>query len=172
MTITGVQIEYYFHCKRQLWLFAHNIRMENENENVKIGRIISENTYKREKHEIEITDEIERIGVKIDYIDTRNKVVHEIKKSDSFEEAHKWQLLYYIYVLNQRGMDITKGIIDYPKQRKVVEVSLNEDTRENLLNVIENINDICKADEPIKVEDTGVKKNVCKKCSYYELCFA
>jgi CRISPR-associated exonuclease Cas4 len=172
MIITGVQIEYYFHCKRQLWLFAHNIQMERENENVKIGKTISETTFKREKHEIEITDEIERIGVKIDYIDTRNKVVHEIKKSDSFEEAHKWQLLYYIYVLNQRGMEISKGIIDYPKQRKIVEIYMNEETRKSLLNVIENINEICKADEPIKIEDTGVKKNVCKKCSYYELCFA
>jgi len=172
MTITGVQIEYYFHCKRQLWLFAHNIQMERENENVSIGKVISENTYKREKHEVEITDEIEKIGVKIDFIDTRNKVVHEIKKTDSFEEAHKWQLLYYMYVLRQRGVEVCKGIIDYPKQRKITEVTLNDDTEKNLMDIIKSVNDVCGSDEPLKVEETGVKKNVCRKCSYYELCYA
>jgi CRISPR-associated protein Cas4 len=170
--ITGVQIEYYFHCKRQLWLFAHNIQMERENENVSIGKVISENTYKREKHEVEITDEIEKIGVKIDFIDMRNKVVHEIKKTDSFEEAHKWQLLYYMYVLRQRGVEVCKGIIDYPKQRKISEVTMNDDTEKNLMEIIKSVNDVCSREEPLKVEETGVKKSVCRKCSYYELCYS
>jgi len=146
--------------------------MERENENVSIGKVISETTYKREKHEVEITDEIERIGVKIDFIDTRNKVVHEIKKTDSFEEAHKWQLLYYIYVLRQRGIDICKGVIDYPKQRKITEVIFNDDNGKKLFEVIAGVNDVCRQEEPLKVEETGVKKSVCRKCSYYELCYA
>ena len=32
--ITGVMIYYYFVCKRKLWYFCHDIRMEAENEDV------------------------------------------------------------------------------------------------------------------------------------------
>ena len=172
MTITGTHFNYYFICRRKLWLFAHNIQMEMENENVQIGKVISENTYGREKHEVGIYDELEKIGVKIDFIDTRAGVVNEVKKTDSFEVAHKWQLLYYLYVMKTKGFEITKGKIDYPKQRKITEVTLDEESEKKLLDVINRINEICMKAEPLRVEETGVKKNVCKKCSYYELCFA
>ena len=35
--ITGVMIYYYFVCKRKLWYFCHEIRMESDNENVMLG---------------------------------------------------------------------------------------------------------------------------------------
>ena len=38
--ITGVMVYYYFVCRRKLWYFCHDINMENENENVMIGRIL------------------------------------------------------------------------------------------------------------------------------------
>ena len=40
--ITGVMVYYYFVCRRKLWYFCHDINMENENENVMIGRILDE----------------------------------------------------------------------------------------------------------------------------------
>ena len=52
----GTFINYYFHCYRQLWLFAHNITMEHSSEDVYIGKIISETTYERKLHEIHIND--------------------------------------------------------------------------------------------------------------------
>ncbi len=36
--ITGVMIYYYFVCKRKLWYFCHDIRMETENEDVILGK--------------------------------------------------------------------------------------------------------------------------------------
>lgn len=47
--ITGVMVSYYFICKRKLWLYARNIQLENENEEVLIGRQIHEESYRREK---------------------------------------------------------------------------------------------------------------------------
>ena len=38
--LTGVEISYYFICKTKLWLFHHNIELEREHENVKIGKQI------------------------------------------------------------------------------------------------------------------------------------
>lgn len=46
--ITGVMVYYYFVCRRKLWYFCHDINMENENENVMIGRILDETSYKRD----------------------------------------------------------------------------------------------------------------------------
>ena len=73
--ITGVMYSYYFLCHRKLWLFAHNINMEQESEAVFIGKLIDEDTYKREKKHILIDDKIN-----IDYI--HNGIGCENKKSE------------------------------------------------------------------------------------------
>ena len=52
--ITGVMIYYYFVCSRKLWYFCHQINMEDENENVQLGKLLDENSYKRDDKHIEI----------------------------------------------------------------------------------------------------------------------
>jgi CRISPR-associated exonuclease Cas4 len=47
--ISGVQLNYYFICKRKLYLFSKGITFEKENEDVKIGRLIEQSYYTREK---------------------------------------------------------------------------------------------------------------------------
>lgn len=61
--VTGMQIYYYYVCKRKLWYFSNELTMESENENVKIGKIIDETTYKNKKKHILINNTIN-----IDYI--------------------------------------------------------------------------------------------------------
>ena len=65
LNFTGTQINYYFVCHRKLWLFTKDIRFEDENEYVQLGRLIDENTYKRNKKQIEIGK------IKIDFIDNK-----------------------------------------------------------------------------------------------------
>jgi len=80
MEYTGTQINYYFVCHRKLWLFTRDIRFENENEYVQLGRLIDENSYKRNKKQIEIGK------IKIDFIDNKG-VIHEVKKSNRIEKG-------------------------------------------------------------------------------------
>ena len=40
--ITGMMVYYYFVCKRKLWYFCHEIRMEANNEDVQLGKILDE----------------------------------------------------------------------------------------------------------------------------------
>ena len=47
--ITGVMVYYYEVCKRKLWYFYNEIQMEQGNENVEIGKVLDEETYKRDK---------------------------------------------------------------------------------------------------------------------------
>ena len=53
--ITGVMIYYYFVCKRKLWYFCHEIRMEAENEDVILGKILDESSYSKNEKHINIT---------------------------------------------------------------------------------------------------------------------
>lgn len=47
--LSGLQINYYFICKTKLWLYSHGISLELESENVKLGIILHEDSFKREK---------------------------------------------------------------------------------------------------------------------------
>jgi len=62
--LNGVEISYYFICKTKLWLFHHNIELEREHENVKIGKQIHEDRYPRVKKEVNIKDKM-----KLDFVE-------------------------------------------------------------------------------------------------------
>jgi len=51
MNLTATHINYFFTCKRKLWLFSRNIKCEQESDFVKIGKIHHEDF---EKESIEI----------------------------------------------------------------------------------------------------------------------
>lgn len=121
--ITGVMIYYYFVCKRKLWYFCHDLQMENvsQNENVQLGKLLDETSYRRNQKHINIDDTIN-----IDFIKDFQEI-HEVKKSKSIEEAGIWQVKYYLYYLKKKGVNISKAQIDYPLLKKNIEVSLSEE---------------------------------------------
>ena len=159
--ISGTIFYYYFVCKRKLWLFSNGIQLENENEDVKIGKLIDENSYSRALKHVLIDE-----TVNIDFIKDW-KILHEVKKQKSIEEAGIWQLKYYIYFLRKRGINIEKGILDYPKLRKREIVILTIEDKNKIEEILEEIKILLKLKEPPKIE----KKNLCKKCAYYEYCY-
>ncbi len=130
--ITGTQVAYYHICQRKLWLFSKNISMEHTSELVEIGKIIHENSYTRKRKEVTLD------GIKIDILEVKKGVIHEIKKSKSLEESHFWQLKYYIYYFKKLGVDI-EGIIDYPKLRRREKINLSEIDEKQLDFVLDDI---------------------------------
>ena len=160
---SGTQVNYFFICKTKLWLFSHFVRLEQAHENVKMGKILHEESFKREK-EAEIDGKIA-----IDFVRKKDGIeLHEIKKTPALEESHKWQLLYYLYYLRKfKGIDKAKGIINYPSLKKVVEVELSEEKEKEMGNVLARIEEIIGMPKPPACE----KKSICKKCSYYEFCW-
>ncbi len=123
MNITGTHINYYFICHRKLWLFANGINMEHQSELVAEGKLIHETSYPRRAERYQ---ELELDGIKIDYYDPKDKIIHEVKKTSKMEDAHEWQLKYYIYKLRQQGIEDVTGILEYPKLRQTTEVLLSE----------------------------------------------
>jgi CRISPR-associated protein Cas4 len=159
--ITGLMVYYYEVCKRKLWYFTNDIQLEENNSNVILGKLLEENTYTRDEKKINIGGVIN-----IDFIRSK-KILHEIKKSNSIEPASILQIQYYLYYLEKKGLIGLKGVLDYPLLKQTVEVNLSDSDRENLENIIIGIKEILGKESPPILE----KKNICKKCAYFDLCF-
>ena len=161
--ITGTLINYYFHCKTQCWLHANRINLEDNSEDVRIGKILHELAEEKGKK-----TEISIDNIKIDKL-TKDYLV-EVKKSDSDPEAVKWQVLLYLYKLKQKGV-LKKGKIEFIEKRKqskkVHFVELDSANEKELLEVLETISDLIDLPKPPKPKF----ENKCKKCAYYEYCF-
>jgi CRISPR-associated exonuclease Cas4 len=152
-------------CKRELWLHANGIRFEHTSDLVYEGRLIHEESYPQRSGKYE---EIEMDGIKVDYYDARNKVIHEIKKSDKVEKAHEWQLKYYIYVFERNGIEGVRGILEYPVLRKKDEIVLSEVDRDRLKEMEKEIIHIIEREDCPPRE----KKKLCKNCSYFDFCYS
>ena len=166
MNLTPTHLNDYHICHRKLWLFAKGINMEQTSDTVYEGKMIGETTYPQRPGRYQEVD----LGIaKIDFYDPKAKVVHEIKKSDKMEEAHRWQVKYYIYLLQQTGITEVTGILEYPKLRKTEKVYLESGDIEELESALGKISNIISSDIcPPRL----TKKTLCRSCSYFEFCYA
>ena len=159
--ITGVQVNYYFICKTKLWLFSHLATMEHTSDTVALGRVLHEGSYRRHKREVAIG------AIKIDFIKRGDEIVlHEVKKSRRMQAAHRYQMLYYLHYLKQRGVK-ARGIINYPLIRRREEVTLGEEEEKEIEEILAEISRIVAAKAPPEAK----KKRYCRKCSYFEFCW-
>lgn len=165
MQTTGTHFNYYLICHRKLWLFANGINMESTSELVYEGKLLHETSYPRRSEKYQ---EISLDGIKIDYYDPKNKVVHEIKKSDKHEEAHEWQVKYYLFVLEQNGVEGVTGLLEYPRLHKTDEVLLTMPDREAIVEMLVKIENIIQDEHcPERIQKTK-----CKNCSYFDFCWS
>lgn len=160
--ITGTLINYYFHCQTQCWLHANRLNLEDNSEDVRIGKVLHEIKEEKSKQ-----TEIKIDNIKIDKI-TKDYLI-EFKKSDSDPKAVKWQVLLYLFKLKQKGIE-KKGKIEYHEKNKDTKteiLELDEQNEKELLEVLENIQNLILNSIPPMPKF----ENKCKKCAYYEYCF-
>ena len=159
--INGTLINYYHHCKTQLWLHANRINLEDNSEDMRIGKVLHEISENK-------VQEVSLENIKLDKI-TKEYVI-EVKKSDSDIKAAKLQLLYYLYRLKQKGI-IKKGRLELfeknKQDKKIHTVILDEKEEARLLKILEEIDQLIELSAPPK----PVFTNKCKRCAYYEFCF-
>jgi CRISPR-associated exonuclease Cas4 len=144
MNIAGTHCNYYVVCHHKL---------------------IHETSYPQrpERH-----SEIEINGIKIDYYDAKNKVIHEVKKSDSREEAHEWQVKYYIYVLERTGIEGITGILEYPKLRQTRQIVLSDNDRQEIKEFEKDIEQIVTSE----ICPDRIEQRQCRSCSYFDYCWS
>ena len=141
-------MNYYFHCKRQCYLLGNRLNLEDNSEQVKIGKALHEERAEEKKN-----TELSIENIRIDKL-TKEYLV-ETKKSDADVTAAKWQLLFYLSVLKSKGI-IRKGKLELTEELEI-ELKNYEMKIEELLN-------------GNRVPEC-IHKNTCKKCAYYEYCY-
>lgn len=162
MGVTGTLINYYFHCKRQCWLHGNRINLEDNSEDVKIGKAL---------HEVKASEgqatEIAVENIKIDKI-TKDYLI-EIKKSDADYEAVKWQVLFYLNILKEKGIE-RRGKIEFIEKnksdRKVFYVDLDDNCSEHLKEIEKELIDLINNPTP----PPYIFEKKCIKCAYYTYC--
>lgn len=160
--INGMIIQAHGICTRQVWLLAHSIFADQTNEYLALGRLIDQNSYAREKHQVTFGDN------RFDFMDDKSGtlVISEIKKSSRAEKASRLQLAHYLYELEKEGIT-AKGVLLYPKEKKRTEVLLSDELREELERVYADIRKISAMPVPPALQEC----RYCAKCAYAEYCW-
>ncbi|MCE7923603.1 MAG: Dna2/Cas4 domain-containing protein [Haliscomenobacteraceae bacterium CHB4] len=165
MSTTATLIAYLHTCHRKLWLHANEIRMEHTSDLVAEGKLIGETSYERRSEKY---TQVELDGIKIDFYDPKNKVVHETKRGRAIETAHRAQVQYYLYKLRQHGVAEASGLIEYPDLKKTEPVAaLTEADVRTIEQWEQQVADIVArpACPPV------IRAAICNNCSYYDLCY-
>ena len=130
-------MNYYFHCKRQCYLFGNRLNLEDNSEEVKIGKAIHEERANSDNTEIAIEN------IRLDKL--TSEYLTEMKKSDADVEASKWQLVFYLKVLKDKGI-VRKGKLEFVEKnkssKKTMIVELDEQLEDELKKKIEEIEEL------------------------------
>lgn len=161
--VSGTHVWYYFICKREVWLMMHQIAADQEDDNMEIGRFLSELTYQRNKKEVLIGN------IKVDRLrkDGEHLVIGEVKKSSRYLTSARFQLLFYLDTLKKMGID-AKGELLFPEEKKKEIVEWSLESKQDLDNAIEDIQKIAG----LPVPPPPKKISFCRKCAYREYCWA
>lgn len=163
LSVTGSLVQAYMICQRQVWLLARQLIGNQTNDFLKIGRLLSNETYQREKKNIHIDGGI------LDAVQKKDGqlVIIETKKSSKTVRSGKMQLLFYLYKLKKKGIQAV-GEIRVPKEKKILHLQLDEENQQEIEKVIEAIKTILKQEKPMAAKLI----KYCKKCSYAEFCWS
>lgn len=92
--ISGVMVQYYVTCKRELWFYINQINMNYNNDDISIGKSLHEKSYSRENKEIRVDNMV------FDFIKQNDGLtIFEMKKSSKLTIGAKYQLYFYLYNL-------------------------------------------------------------------------
>ena len=155
MKINGTLINYYFHCKRQCYLFGNRINLEDNSEDVMIGRVLHEIKNNSSKTEVKFEN------ISLDKI--TDKYVVEMKKSDSDIEAAKMQLLYYLKILKEKGIE-REGKLTFCEKntnQKVDIIKLDDENIKLLTECENSIYDLINSDEVPPVQKQKRLQKMC-----------
>ena len=157
----GKEIYYLHICRRKLWLFNHGIRPEMENDHVRIGMLIQQTSFSREKKEIPIGE----IGV-LDWADFKDGIIHETKKGRTCSSADRAQVAYYMWFLIANGVAVREAQIHYPAVRKTDRVVWSDEIAKSVQKDLEECRRVCQMETPPSVPSFSI----CRDCAYQEIC--
>lgn len=175
--IGGMLVGYYLICPRKAWLSMRGLWMEQESDAVALGRLLEAGSYGRRKKDLVLEAEAPdgtRLVGKIDGANLREGVLHEVKKGRACEDAHRWQLRFYLWLLVRAGVTRADGRrftgrLDYPALRRTEPVELAPAHEARLAEVVAALRELADAPHPPPRLE---RRAFCRHCAFEELCYA
>lgn len=161
--MTGTLVWYYYICEREVWLMAHQLEPDSEDENLEYGRFLHQHAYKRDKKEISIGHAVFDLFRK----EGNKLVIGEVKKSSRYLESARMQLLFYLRELKRMGVE-AYGEIRIPEEKRIVRVELDSESEKELDRAEREILRIIYLEKPPEAKKT----HWCRSCAYRQFCWA
>jgi len=159
--VTGVMMQYYVVCERELWFHSRHVEIDRENAAIVRGTHVDDTAYAEKRRNVSIDGTIA-----IDVLDDGRVV--EVKPSSAVVEPAKLQLLYYLWYLD-RVVGVEKdGVLAHPTERKREPVQLDSEAAERVESAIRGVYDVVTRDAPPAAEE----KPVCDSCAYHDFCWS
>lgn len=159
--VTGVMMQYYEVCERELWFASRHLEIDRENAAIVRGTRVDDTAYAEKRRNVSIDGTIA-----IDVLDDGR--VMEVKPSSSLVEPAKLQLLYYLWYLDRVVGIERDGVLAHPTERKRESVELTAEHVEWVEDAIRGVHDIVTSDSPPPAEE----KPFCDSCAYHDFCWS
>jgi len=159
--VTGVMMQYYVVCERELWFHSRHVEIDRENAAIVRGTHVDDTAYAEKRRNVSIDGTIA-----IDVLDDGRVV--EVKPSSAVVEPAKLQLLYYLWYLDRVAGVQKDGVLAHPTERKREHVELDSEAAERVENAIRGVFDVVTSDSPPPAEE----KPVCDSCAYHDFCWS
>jgi CRISPR-associated exonuclease Cas4 len=83
------------------------------------------------------------------------------------EEAHAWQVKYYIWLLENAGIINATGIIEYPTLKQTKQITFQDEDRQYIILTIKQIESIVQNRHCPSL----LNSKICKQCAYFDFCY-
>ncbi|HBT47362.1 MAG TPA: CRISPR-associated protein Cas4 [Peptococcaceae bacterium] len=161
--VVGSMVNAYIICPRKAWLMSRQICPDEDNTHLHLGRLIQNQSYGRERKEVRL----EHLCLDLIRREEETLVVAEVKKSSRAREAARMQLAFYLYELEQMGIE-ARGELLFPEERRREQLVLDD----KLAQQVEEIKG-CIVNLVLQEQPPPPQRNVfCNKCAYAEFCWA
>jgi CRISPR-associated exonuclease Cas4 len=157
--VTGVTMQYYHVCERELWFASRQLEIDRENPAVVRGTYVDDTAYggRESKH----------IGmIALDLLDDGRVI--EVKPSSELTEPARMQLSYYLWYLKHVAGVEKEGVLAHPRERKREGVTLTAERETKVEEAIRGIHAIVTSDTPPPAEE----KPFCESCAYHDFCWS
>lgn len=158
--ITGLMVQYYHVCQRELWFMSRGIDIDRETTNIQRGTHVDETSYQDARRSFMIGNRIQ-----LDVLESG--AIMEVKVSSTLEKPARMQLLFYLWFLREIYGIEKDGVLAYPTERKRETVELTDRSAAEVERTILGILDLVARDAPPKLS----KKPYCGSCLYQDLCW-
>lgn len=159
LRVTGVMVQYYYVCKRELWFESRNLEIDRENATVVRGTRVDETAYSDKRENLHLG------MVSLDLLDDGRVV--EVKPSSILTEPAEMQLSYYLWYLDRVANIQRDGVLAHPRERKRDPVKLTAKRRKKVEAAIRGIHDVVSRSSPPAAEE----KPFCESCAYHDFCW-